>query len=133
MSINEEDRHSLIRYRIKEAEETIEDVRILIANERYRAAVNRIYYGMFYSLLALGISQQFETSKHPQLIGWFNKSFIHQGLIETQYGKYINKAYNNRTKGDYDIYTEFDKESVDEMFSEMQDFISRIKQYLQIK
>jgi len=47
MTINEEDRYSLIRYRIKEAEETIEDVRILIANERYRAAVNRIYYACF--------------------------------------------------------------------------------------
>jgi len=95
-----------------------------------RAAVNRIYYGMFYSLLALGIKNEFETSKHAQLIGWFNKSFINNGLIDTKYGKIINKAFNRRTKGDYDVYIDFDKDTVIEMYNDMQDFIARIKNYL---
>jgi uncharacterized protein (UPF0332 family) len=69
MTLEDDDKNSLIQYRIEEAEETIEDVRLLIENGRLRAAVNRIYYGMFYSLLALGLSRGFETSKHPQLIG----------------------------------------------------------------
>lgn len=69
MTIDHEDRNELIRYRIQEAEETIEDVRLLIQNNRLRSAVNRIYYGMFYSLLALGLANKFETSKHSQLIG----------------------------------------------------------------
>ena len=42
-------------------------LQLLIENDRLRAAVNRIYYGMFYSLLALGLAYQFETSKHNQL------------------------------------------------------------------
>jgi uncharacterized protein (UPF0332 family) len=54
---------------------------------------------MFYSLLALGIKSDFETSKHAQLIGWFNKNFINEGLIDPRYGKIINKAFNRRTKG----------------------------------
>jgi len=47
---------------------------VLIDNNRFRSAVNRIYYGMFYPLMALGLANHFETSKHGQLIGWFNKS-----------------------------------------------------------
>ena len=86
---------------------------------------------MFYSLLVLGLANEFETSKHIQLIGWFNKNFIHEGLIEPKYGKIINKAFNRRTKGDYDIYVSFAKDIVIEMFDEMQDFINRIKQYLE--
>jgi uncharacterized protein (UPF0332 family) len=82
--------------------------------------------------LALGLSCGFETSKHPQLIGWFNKNFIHGKEIEPEYGKMINKAYNRRTKGDYDVYVDFDKDTVIEMFDEMKDFISRIKKYLEI-
>ncbi len=132
MTLNDDDKKSLIQYRIKEAEETIEDVRLLIENDRLRAAVNRIYYGMFYSLLALGLAYEFETSKHPQLIGWFNKNFIHDKKIEPEYGKMINKAYNRRTKGDYDVYAGFDKDIVIEMFDEMKDFIYRIKKYLEI-
>ncbi|MFO7791320.1 MAG: HEPN domain-containing protein [Bacteroidales bacterium] len=75
MTIESEDRNNLIKYRIEQAEDTIEDVRLLIENNRLPAAVNRIYYGMFYSLLALGLKNKFETSKHPKLIGWFNKNF----------------------------------------------------------
>ena len=77
MTKNRDEIDNLIRHRIQEAEETIEDVKLLIDNDRLRAAVNRIYYGMFYSLLALGLAYEFETSKHAQLIGWFNKNFIH--------------------------------------------------------
>ena len=129
MTIESNDKRDLIRYRLDQADDTIEDVRILIENNRLRAAVNRIYYGMFYSLLALGIKNEFETSKHAQLIGWFNKSFIKEGLIDTKYGKIINKAFNRRTKGDYDIYIDFDKDTVTEMYNDMQDFIARIKNY----
>lgn len=132
MTIESSDRESLIIYRLKQADETILDVKLLIENNRLRSAVNRIYYGMFYSLLALGIANQYETSKHAQLIGWFNKNFIYEGLIDAKYGKIINKAFNRRTKGDYDSFIEFEKEIVIEMFAEMQEFISAIKTYLKI-
>ena len=132
MTIESNDKRNLIRYRLDQADDTIEDVRILIENNRLRAAINRIYYGMFYSLLALGIKNEFETSKHSQLIGWFNRSFIKVGLIDTKYGKNINKAFNRRTKGDYDIYIDFDKDTVIEMYNDMQDFIAEIKKYIEI-
>jgi uncharacterized protein (UPF0332 family) len=132
MNIESNDKRDLIKHRLDEADETIEDVRVLIENNRLRAAVNRIYYGMFYSLLALGIKNEFETSKHARLIGWFNKSFIKEGLIDTKYGKIINKAYNRRTKGDYDIYVDFDKDKVIGMYNDMQNFIAMIKDYIRI-
>ena len=105
-----------------EARETQSDVELLIANDRLRAAVNRTYYSMFYSLMALGLKYEFETSKHAQLIGWFNKKFIHEGLIDPKFNKIIAKAFIRRTKGDYDSYIEFDRETVLEMFEEMKDF-----------
>jgi uncharacterized protein (UPF0332 family) len=133
MTIESSDRDSLIKYRLKQADETILDVQLLIENNRLRSAVNRIYYGMFYSLLALGLANQFETSKHAQLIGWFNKNFINKGLINSKFGKIINKAFNRRTKGDYDSYIEFEKEIVVEMFFEMKEFVSAINLYLNTK
>lgn len=133
MSLEEKERTELIRYRIEEAKETVADVQLLIDNDRLRAAVNRIYYGMFYSLLALGLAYQFETSKHQQLLGWFNKNFIHEGLIDARFGKIINKASNRRTQGDYESYVEFDKEIILEMFGEMKEFISEIEGFLNRK
>lgn len=85
--MNNYERNQLIIYRFDQAEETIRDVKLLIENDRLRSAVNRIYYGLFYSLLALGLANQFETSKHAQLIGWFNKNFIHEGIIDEKYAE----------------------------------------------
>jgi len=133
MSLEDNERKELISYRLEEAKETIADVKLLIENDRLRAAVNRIYYGMFYSLLALGLAYQFETSKHQQLLGWFNKNFIHEGLIDTKFGKIINKASNRRTQGDYESFVEFDKEVILEMFGEMKEFINEIERFLSQK
>ena len=130
MTLDDKERATLINYRLKQAEETILDVKLLIDNDRLHSAVNRIYYGMFYSLLALGLANKFETSKHSQLIGWFNKRFINEGLINNKFGKIINRAFNRRTKSDYDTYIEFDKETINEMFVEMKEFISEVKRFL---
>lgn len=130
MSLNEIDRQQLINYRLLQAQETIDDVELLITNQRWRASVNRIYYGMFYSLLALGLKYEYETSKHAQLIGWFNKNFIAEQKLDIKYGKIINKAFNRRTKGDYDSFVDFDEETVLEMYEELKDFTSTLKQFL---
>jgi len=130
MKIDEKDRLELIKYRLDEARDTIDDVKLLLSNDRLRATLNRIYYGMFYSLLALGLKYNFETSKHQQLIGWFNKNFILEGLIDSKYGKIINKALNLRTKGDYDSYVEYNKDLVVELFEEMKDFIQELDNFI---
>ena len=130
MSIEEQDRFDLIQYRLTEAKDTQSDVELLISHDRLRAAINRAYYSMFYSLMALGLKYEFETSKHAQLIGWFNKTFIHEGLIDSKFGKIITKAFNRRTKGDYDFYFEFDRETILEMYEEMKDFNLEIERLI---
>jgi uncharacterized protein (UPF0332 family) len=130
MTLEEKDRQNLIGYRLQQAKETMDDVQLLINNKRFRSAVNRIYYGMFYALLALGSANRFETSKHAQLIGWFNRNFIYEGKIDARFGRIINKAFNRRTKGDYDTFVEFEEEIVIEMYVEMNDFIDEIESYI---
>ena len=92
--IEKSDRDILIEYRLNQAEQTIDEVTKLIETELYNIAVNRIYYGMFYCLTALALKFEFSSSKHAQLIGWFNQSFIKTQKIEVQYGKILRNAYN---------------------------------------
>ncbi|MHA1280820.1 MAG: HEPN domain-containing protein [Candidatus Helarchaeota archaeon] len=60
-----------MRYRISCAKETASDAEFLIKNKRLRSAVNRIYYAMFYMLMALALKFNYKTSKHQQLISRF--------------------------------------------------------------
>lgn len=120
----------LIRYRLDEVRETLNDARLLVDHDRLRAANNRIYYGFFYALLALGLKYDFTGSKHPELIAWFNNNFVRKGLIDTRYGKILNRAFNRRTKGDYDSFVEFNKNTTLEMLDELKEFMGIIGQFL---
>lgn len=62
-------REELITYRLEQAEKTYQEVRQLLQINSLETALNRIYYGMFYGLLALALKHRFETSKHQQLLG----------------------------------------------------------------
>jgi uncharacterized protein (UPF0332 family) len=81
-------------------------------------------------LQALALKHGFETSKHQQLIGWFNKEFIHTGKLDKKYSKTITKGYNYRTKGDYETIFEFEEGVVNEMTIEMADFIDALEVYI---
>lgn len=58
---------------------------------------------MFYAVLALGLRHQFETSKHMQLMGWFNKNFIRTGIFSPEIGSYLKTAFETRTNSDYKV------------------------------
>lgn len=128
--IKEPYRNELIKLRIEQAYETIGDVELLINNDKFRASVNRIYYGMFYMMLALGLKYQFETSKHQQLIGWLNKHFVHTGKINIKFGQMIKDAFKERQKSDYEISVFYTKEQVLEMFSDMKTFILEVEKII---
>ena len=85
---------------------------------------------MYYALTALALKNSFETSKHGQLIGWFNKEFISNKKLDTRFGKILRNAFQNRTKGDYDAFAIFTQQEVDNMLSEMVEFIEEIKTIL---
>ena len=127
MTLEAKDREELIKYRIVRAKDAINDVQFLIENKKLTLAVNRIYYGIFYILSALALKHKFITSKHSQLLGWFNKTFVKKGIIDKKYGRFIHEAYDKRSKGDYDDFVTFAKDEVKEMFKNMKDLISRIE------
>ena len=128
--IDENDRQSLIDYRLRQATDTIDLANFLAISEKYVIAVNRIYYGMYYALTALALKNGFETSKHGQLIGWFNREYIASKKLDPRFGKILRNAFQNRTKGDYDAFIDFSRNEVELMLVEMTDFINEIKKLL---
>jgi len=130
--IKDSERNDLINYRLTQAKNTISDVEILIKFEKYHSAVSRSYYGMFYCLLALGLKYEFETSKHQQLIGWFNKNFIHSNKVDIKYGQIVRDAFKERQKSDYEVNVEFTKLQVDEMFENLKEFVNEIEKIISL-
>lgn len=130
MTLSNEDRQNLINLHLTKADESLSDAKILIENNRLFSSINRIYYSIFYSLSALAIKYEFSTSKHSQLIGWFNKNFIKENIIRKEIGKIIREAFEKRMKGDYDALTSFTKIEVEDLFEKIKIAIFEIRKLI---
>ncbi len=131
MTLEKNDKSAILKHRIEQANDTIREAEFLIVNDKLKTAVNRIYYGMFYILMALALIYDFKTSKHQQLLGWFNKTFIKEKKIPMKYGKIVRDAFDNRSEGDYGLFITFEKDDVQKMFADMKDFIATIEAYIE--
>lgn len=127
----DEKKDSLVRYRLEQAKEAIDDAVFLFENNRgLRSVVNRIYYAMFYAVLALLVIEPFQGSKHSGVIGYFNKRFIREGVFPPEAGKYLNLAFEARQESDYKEFSELTTENVQELLSHARTFIEEVKKYL---
>lgn len=124
------DKSSLIKYRINRANETLEEAELVFKNDKLLLAANRIYYSAFYAVSALALKKDFKSSKHGQLLGWFNQNFVKNGLIEKRLGEFYTNAFQMRQRTDYDDFVEFDKESIDEKLETAKEFIDKISELI---
>ena len=85
--MNDQERATYVAYRMESARETLADAETLFDAGRFRGAVNRIYYAMFYAVGALALNRGFSTSSHGQLRGYFNREFVKTGLVSVELGK----------------------------------------------
>jgi uncharacterized protein len=130
-SLSSEEYRSLILQQLHKSNQALDDARLLIDNQRFDAALNRLYYSLFYAMNAVAISHNFGTSKHLQLIGWFNKTILHPGLLDPRLSKLISKAYRNRREADYDDNTEFLLEEMETLFTEITNALPMVHAFAQ--
>ena len=128
MTSDGESREQVIRHKLGKAVATIDDIRFLIDNDKLAIDVNRIYYAVFYALSALALKHQFSTARHQQLIGWFNREFIKEKRVDKKYGEILNRAFEKRSKGDYDDFVEFSKEELEQLLQDTISFVEKIKE-----
>ena len=74
---------------------------MLGGNKSPSSVINRAYYSMFYSILALLIFEPYSSSKHSGVLSYFNRRFIKGGIISRDIGRSVNKAFDIRQRGDY--------------------------------
>lgn len=65
---------ALASYRLEQADESLKAGRVLLEQGLFRPSLNRSYYAMFYSVLALLTTLREETSKHDRAIALFDNA-----------------------------------------------------------
>lgn len=91
-----------MQYRLKQAAESLEEAEFLLSGKMSpRSIINRVYYAMFYAVLALLVNEPYASSKHTGVLAYFNKNFIKSSHLPEALGRSLNKAFELRQRGDY--------------------------------
>ncbi len=126
------DKQILINNAIQKAKDAICSAEYNFENKFYTTCQNRLYYAIFYIVSALAYKDNFITSKHSQLMSWFNKKYIYTDKIfDKKLFKIYKETFLNRQKGDYDFMFELDENDLKLSIEDVKIFVETIKSYLQ--
>lgn len=120
----------LIQNLFEKYKQAIEDAKFALDENRFETAQNRIYYAIFYIVSALAYLKAFSTSKHSQLLGWFNKTFIKEGIFDKELAITYKDAFEYRMKSDYEFTYKPTGEKVKALYDEAEKFIKIIQDYI---
>ena len=122
---------NLINYRREKAKETLADAKLMFGQVSLFTTVNRIYYSVFYIILALLLTKNLYSSKHSGVRSIFNKEFIKTGIINEEFGKFFNTIFEFRQKGDYGDFIEFEKDKVEIWLKEAERLVTAINKVIE--
>ena len=123
--------NDLISLLLEKTDKALEDAQYLYFERKsYEAAISRAYYAMFYAAEAALLTRGEITVTHRGLSVLFSKHFIKDGFIEPEYGRMLSNAFRQRQLSDYEIRYEANELDANQVITNAEAFIRRIKSFL---
>ena len=69
----------------------------------------------------------FSSSKHSGVISYFNRVFVRTGRFRRDLGRAFNKAFDSRSRGDYEEFVEVSQEEVESLLPLAEEFVGRAR------
>lgn len=128
-SLTPEQRTSIVRYRMENAENTLAEVAVHRGNGFYNTAVNRLYYACYYAATAILVANGIEVKSHDGVRMNLGKHIVQTGILSPELGRYFSRLFSKRSTGDYDDFFNHSLETVDELIPDAKLFIQTIKDW----
>jgi uncharacterized protein (UPF0332 family) len=117
----------LVSYRLEQATEPLAAGKLLLEQGLFRPSINRSYYAMFYSVLALLTTRREETSKHGRAIALFDKEFVKAGVFSKEFSRWLHEAFDLRQRSDYSPKFNATHEDARGVLHQAASFVTEIK------
>ena len=122
-----------IKKYLKNADERIKSAEVLKNAGQYNDAISRIYYAFFDAANAALLSKNLTAKTHHGLVILFENNFIRTEKINIKVGRWLRRAKEAREEADYEIYKEFNKETVESGIKAAKEFIQKIEEIILLK
>jgi uncharacterized protein (UPF0332 family) len=80
----------------------LEAARVLLEARAAGDPASRAYYAAFHAVSAALLSRGQAYSSHAQVLGAFNRDFVHAGLFPREFTTILARLFEDRQTGDYD-------------------------------
>jgi uncharacterized protein (UPF0332 family) len=122
---------ALVRHRMEQATEAIAAAELNLVNGLHRSAINRVYYAMFYSVLALLANRQAETSRHSAAIAQFDRLYVKPSLLPKQFSRWLHDAFLHRQSADYGAEQSLSRDEIDALLTHAREFLAGVRHLLE--
>lgn len=126
----ESEQKQAISLRIKQAQETLAEARLLLEHDLWRGAINRSYYAMFYAVLALAILKGEILSKHTHAISFFDKEFVKTGEFPREFSRSLHYWFDERQSSDYGEIADIEESEAQASIDAASGFVEAVSVYL---
>ena len=123
-------RANVVQYWFEKTEESLVSARSEHDAKRHLFAVNRAYYACFYAASAVLLKEGVVFKKHTGVRAAVHRNLVKTGRLDTSWGRFYDKVFENRQRGDYLELVQFDQEQVHEIIQLASGFVSQMKQLL---
>ena len=127
MGLTEDEKITIIKYRLGRAKETLIDVQLSVQNERWNNAANRLYYACFYAAIALLLKDGHETRTHNGVKTLLGLHYVKEGVISKELNHAYRRMFSLRKTGDYDDFVMITENKVVPLLEPAKQFIETIE------
>jgi uncharacterized protein (UPF0332 family) len=125
----EESKRTISAY-LTRSQDELDTARLLFANGKYKVALTRAYYAVFYAASAMLLSEGIKRSKHSGVQSAFRQFFIKPSVIEVEYSDIYGAIRDARELSDYELWFMLAEEFAETIVADAEKFVARMERYL---
>jgi len=130
MSLTDNERKSVVEFRLEKSKNTFAEVAVLIDNGFWQTAANRLYYACYYAVGALLVQNGIEAHTHNGTINQLGLHFVRTGLLSVEKGKFYKQLFELRQTGDYSDWIKIEEADIQPLIEKSKEFINSIEELI---
>lgn len=107
--------------------------RMLLRERFLNDSLSRSYYSAFHAVTLLFLLEDRTFSSHKQIIGMFNKEFVHTSLFPEQIARDLEYLFESRQSGDYDYHIAFDEAEAENGVGKLDSILGSIRAHAETR
>ncbi|GAP72458.1 hypothetical protein SAMD00024442_32_29 [Candidatus Symbiothrix dinenymphae] len=128
--MSDTERKAVIALRLENAQQTLQEAKLLMDNAYWNAAINRMYYACYYAVSALLIKNGIQAQTHAGVRQMLGLHFVKTNLLSSKNNAFYSDLFAKRHSGDYDVYIYFDKDVTVGLYPQSIEFITAIEKLI---